>query len=106
MRLTERQARIRLGEAVARAGGQVAFARGLQGVSPKAAESIVSKSLLGRQRVAGSVLAYLGLRRDAAGDIHTVEPPSRIEVLAVRAEGDAGVRAAAALVDGILGPRP
>lgn len=106
MKITERQARLKLATAVAAAGGQHAFAKGLQDVSPRAAQSIVSKSLLGRQRVAGSVLATLGLRRDACGDIHTVEPIARIEVLAVRAEGDAGVRAAAALVAGILSHRP
>ncbi|MGU3449719.1 hypothetical protein [Methylobacterium sp. 391_Methyba4] len=106
MRLTERQARIRLAAAVAAAGGQIPFAQGLQGVLPRAAPNLVSRSLLGRNRISPPILAALGLRRDECGDIHTVEPPARIQVLAVRAEGDAGVRAAAALVAGILGPRP
>ncbi len=105
MRLTERQARIRLGEAVAKAGGQHLFARSLNRPNQRAAESMVSKSLRGQHRIAPPILTALGLRRDECGDIHTVEA-ARIEVLAVRAEGDAGVRAAAALVAGILGPRP
>lgn len=106
MRLTERQARIRLGEAVAKAGGQHMFARSLNRPSQRAAESMVSKSLRGPGRISPPILDALGMRRDECGDIHTVEPPARISILAVHAEGDAGVRAAAALVAGILGPRP
>jgi hypothetical protein len=98
VRLTERQARIRLGHAVAAAGGQSAFATCLPDKTPRAAANLVSRSLSGRNRISSPVLTALGLRRDAAGDIHTVEPPARIQVLAVRA--------AAALVAGILGPRP
>ena len=105
MRLTERQARIRLGEAVAKAGGQHMFARSLNRPSQRAAESMVSKSLRGPGRISPPILDALGMRRDECGDIHTAET-ARIQVLAVRAEGDAGVRAAAALVAGILGPRP
>lgn len=104
MRLTERQGRLRLAAAVAAAGGQAAFARTL-GLPDARAQCLVSRSLLGRNRVSPPILAALGLRRDAGGDIHTVEPPARIQVLAVQAEGEAGVRAAAALVAGILGPR-
>ncbi len=106
MKLTERQARIRLGAAIAEAGGQAAFAEGIPDKSPRAAANLVSRSLSGRNRISTPVLVALGLRRDECGDIHTVEPPARIQVLAVHAEGDAGVRAAAALVAGILGPRP
>ncbi|KZB98994.1 hypothetical protein AU375_04797 [Methylobacterium radiotolerans] len=107
MRMTERQARIRLGHAVAAAGGQVAFARavGLP-VAARSNNSALSKSLRGAQRISPPILDAIGLRRDECGDIHTVEPPARLSVLAVRAEGDAGVRTAAALVAGILGPRP
>ncbi|WP_043378858.1 MULTISPECIES: hypothetical protein [unclassified Methylobacterium] len=104
--MTERQARIRLGHAVAAAGGQVAFARavGLP-VAARSNNSALSKSLRGTQRISPPILDAIGLRRDECGDIHTVEP-ARISVLAVHAEGDAGVRAAAALVAGIHGPRP
>lgn len=102
MRLTERQARIRLGEAVAAAGGQAAFAKALQHGTYAAAQTMVSRSLRGQRRIAGPILAALHLRRDDAGDIHTVEP-ARLEVLMVQAKGDAAVKAAAALVSNILG---
>lgn len=102
MKLTERQARLRLGQAIEAAGSQIALARTLQGVTPHAAQTMVSKSFRGPQRISAPVLALIGLRRDEAGDIHTVEP-ARLEVLMVQAKGDAGVRAATAIVSNILG---
>lgn len=102
MRLTERQARIRLAAAVAAAGSQVAFARTLNLKIGDRAQNLVSRSLLGRNRISPPILAALGLRRDEAGEIHTVEP-ARLEILMVKATGDAGVRAATALVSNILG---
>jgi len=81
MRLTERQTRIRLGEAVAKAGGQAAFARTL-GLPDARAQCLVSRSLLGRNRVSQPILAALGLRCDAGGDVRTDEaatlPPGAV----------------------------
>ncbi|MDE4912233.1 hypothetical protein PQI07_16250 [Methylobacterium sp. 092160098-2] len=90
MRLTERQARIKLAAAVDAVGGQTEFARRLGHPSSRGAQSMVSRAVLGRRPISAPILAVLGLRRDECGDIHTVEPPARIEFLADRAEGDAG----------------
>lgn len=74
MRLTERQARIRLAAAVAAAGGQAAFARSLGlKVGTRSNATRVSRSVRGPERIHPTCLAAIGLRRDAAGDIHTVE---------------------------------
>lgn len=101
MRLTERQARIRLGAAIAAAGGQTAFAQsiGLK-VSSRSTCNAVGRSIRGPGRIHPACLAALGLRRDEAGDIHTVEP-TRIRVAAIEAEGDAGVRLAASILTAI-----
>lgn len=73
MRLTERQARIRVAEAVAAAGGQTEFAKRLGHHSQKGAISMVSRSVLGRRPISALVLAAVGLRRNEAGDIHVTE---------------------------------
>ncbi|MGU3466415.1 hypothetical protein ACLBXO_16335 [Methylobacterium sp. C33D] len=75
MRLTERQARIRLAAAVAAAGGQAAFANAIGlPVGTRGNVMTVSRSVRGPYRIHPSCLAAIGLRRDEAGDIHTVEP--------------------------------
>ncbi|BAQ47663.1 hypothetical protein [Methylobacterium aquaticum] len=103
MTLTERQARARLAKAVAEAGSQLAIARQLP-LTPRAAQTAVSRALLGRQAIHGAVLAHLGLRRDPrTGVIRDDAPTSTFKFLAVQASGEAGVAAAVALVAATLG---
>lgn len=102
MRLTERQARLRLA-AVAAAGGQAAFTRTL-GLPDARAQCLVSRSLLGRNRVSPPILAALGLRRDAGGDVHRWVGPAVARLLTELADGleaeAAAARAVAARVSG------
>ncbi|GJE47290.1 hypothetical protein GOFOIKOB_0311 [Methylobacterium tardum] len=74
MRLTERQARIRLAAAVAAAGGQAAFAQSIGlPVGTRSHATAVSRSVRGPQRISARILAAIGLHRDEAGEIHTIE---------------------------------
>jgi hypothetical protein len=101
MILTERQARQRLAEAIKRCGGrQCDFARQLP-IKPRQAQSVTSRSVLGRIPVHPSILEVLGLRRDANGDIH--DDQASFKFVAVQASGEAGVAAAVALIGTILG---
>lgn len=102
--LTERQARIRLGAAIKEAGTQKALAQRIP-LAPKAAETAISCSFLGRQAMHPEVLAAIGLRRDPrTGVIHDdAAPRSTIKLVAVQASGEAGVAAAVALIGTVLG---
>lgn len=101
--LTERQARIRLGAAIKAAGTQKALAERLP-LKPKAAETAISRSFLGRQAMHPEVLAVIGLRRDPrTGIIHDDAPRSSLKFIAVEASGEAGVAATAALIGAVLG---
>lgn len=103
MTLTERQARARLAKAVASAGSQLAIANTLP-LKPSAAQTAVSRSLLGQCPVHPAVLAYLGLRRDPHTlVIHDDAALATFKFLAVQASGEAGVAAAVALVAATLG---
>ncbi|WP_058617494.1 hypothetical protein [Methylobacterium indicum] len=103
MTLTERQARQRLAKAIEAAGSQKAIASTLP-LKPSAAQTAVSRSLLGRGPVHHTVLAYLGLRRDPhTGVIRDDAPTSTFKFLAVQASGEAGVAATVALVAATLG---
>ncbi|BAQ45895.1 MULTISPECIES: hypothetical protein [Methylobacterium] len=103
MILTERQARARLAKAVEAAPSQQAIARQLP-LTRGAAQTAVSKGLLGRQAIHPAVLAHLGLRRDPkTGVIRDDAPPPTFRFLAVQASGEAGVAAAVALVAATLG---
>ncbi len=104
MTLTERQARARLAKAVEAAGSQQAVARQLP-LTPRAAQTVVSRALCGRRAIHPLVLAHIGLRRDPrTGDIHDDAPPtSSFRFLAVQASGETGVAAAVALVAANLG---
>lgn len=103
MTLTERQARARLAKVIEAAGSQLAIASKLP-LKPGAAQTAISRSLLGRCPVYPAVLAYLGLRRDPRTlVIHDDAPPATFKFLAVQASGEAGVAAAVALVAATLG---
>lgn len=104
MTLTERQARQRLATAIEAAGSQLAIASKLP-LKPGAAQTAISRSLLGRCPVHPAVLAYLGLRRDPRTlVIHDdAAPPATFKFLAVQASSEAGVAAAVALVAATLG---
>lgn len=103
MTLTERQARARLAKAVEAAGSQLAIARELP-LSLAAAQTALSRAMLGRLRMHDAILAYLDLRRDPkTGVIHDAPPTSSLRFIAVQASGEAGVAAAVALVAATLG---
>ncbi|MET7242924.1 hypothetical protein ABZT49_06105 [Methylobacterium sp. EM32] len=104
MTLTERQARLRLAKAVEAAGSQQAIARQLP-LTPRAAQTVVSRALCGKRAIHPVVLAHLGLRPDPkTGVIRDDAPPaSSFPFLAVQASGEAGVAAAVALVAATLG---
>ncbi|MEE8626778.1 MULTISPECIES: hypothetical protein [Methylobacterium] len=104
MTLTERQARARLAKAIEAAGSQKAIASTLP-LKASAAQTAVSRSLLGRGPVHHTVLAYLGLRRDPHTGVirDDATPTSSFQFLAVQASGEAGVAAAVALAAAALG---
>ena len=99
MQLTPRLVRIRLAQAVARAG----FLRAL------GQEAGISASQVGRHAKSGAnvpdrLLQAAGMWRDAEGDVRLREP-ARIQILAVQASGEDGVAAAVALLGAALGQR-
>ncbi|TGD95240.1 hypothetical protein [Methylobacterium nonmethylotrophicum] len=110
MMLTERQARQRLAKAVAEAGSQLSIARQLP-LTPRAAQTAVSRALCGNRAIHPAVLSHLGLRRNPrTGVIRDDAPPaSSFQFLAVQASGEAGeageagVAAAVALAAATLG---
>ncbi|MCJ2015582.1 hypothetical protein [Methylobacterium sp. J-076] len=111
--VTDRAVRERLRRAVTEAGGQKAWCQAV-GLHAYGDLSALSKSLRPNARVRSRFLPALGLRMDAHGYVREAPQPSVSVVarsdddgrlLAVHAEGEAGVAAAVQIVSAVLGRR-
>lgn len=99
MQLTPRLIRIRLAQAVARAGSLRALS-----IEAGLSASQVGRHVKSGMAVPDRLLEAAGMVRDAEGDVR-VREPATLRFVAVQASGEAGVAAAVALLGAALGQR-